>query len=348
MGNIHCNSINSIDTVNTLEKELYIYTDENGIINYISEPLLELLNYEKDIILNSFIGILMSPLMNYLHKEVYFNKYKKLSSIQKNLIHVTLSGLSKKRPLIIYDIEKNPIYVNLYISFVNIMNSNSLNYKFKAKFEKIDDNRDLNLQTKIIVPNDTFIETKNKSIIISIDFKDSTEFLSINGVRDFININKRFYNDIVFLIKHFYYPYIYIHEIVGDCFVIVINADWTYNLQNYCASLAFSFIVHLFDITKEYVKIRIGIVYDKILYGNIGDNFRLFGTAMHKVNRLEKVCKINTLVCDGEFFDKLNNENIFTRNELIVSAKKGTLRGLGESIYYLLEIDKINYKNIFI
>ena len=43
--------------------------------------------YEKHNIINQFIGILLSPFMNYLHKNILLPKYKQMNNIQKNIAH---------------------------------------------------------------------------------------------------------------------------------------------------------------------------------------------------------------------------------------------------------------------
>ena len=76
----------------------------DGYIMDIDDNTLSLLLYEKDNIVNQFIGIIMSPFMNYIHKNILLPKYAQMSDIQKNIAHIFLSALSTRRPLIIYNI----------------------------------------------------------------------------------------------------------------------------------------------------------------------------------------------------------------------------------------------------
>jgi hypothetical protein len=75
--------------------ELFIIANSHGIIQDISDSLLSLLKYERDVLNSQFIGILMSPFMSYLHTNVYFPKYNRLNRIQKNIVHVLISALSE-------------------------------------------------------------------------------------------------------------------------------------------------------------------------------------------------------------------------------------------------------------
>ena len=164
--------------------ELFIIANSHGIIQDISDSLLTLLKYEREVLDSQFIGILMSPFMSYLHTNVYFPKYNKLNRIQKNIVHVLISALSEsRRPLIIYDINKNPIYVHITAKLIAIN-------VFKAIFECISDVYNDNLLSKPvgIVKSDAFAETKTDVVVISIDFKNSTETLLNYGTRDYIAI----------------------------------------------------------------------------------------------------------------------------------------------------------------
>ena len=108
-----------------------------------------------------------------------------------------------------------------------------------------------------------------------------------NGLEGkFIGINKRFFDYIVSIITDFFYPYINMHEVIGDCFVLIVNAEWTYTCLQFCASLAIDFINRLLYRTESYVSVRSGVSYGKIIYGFIGTSFRFFGNPMHVAVRL--------------------------------------------------------------
>ena len=350
MGNMLCSHKPAI--INSELTYLYIFTDNNGMITDVSDETLTLLKYEYKILIGKFIGILMSPFMNFLHKNVYFAKYNTLSPLQKNIVHTFLSGIATKRPLIIYDINGQVIYVQIHIKLVN-------HNRFMCKLDLVNDISNNNIYIcpntihNCIEPTSTgvFKETINNVIIISINFKDATDILLTYGDRNYIDLHNKFYNDIILLIKQFYYPYIYIYEIFGDCFTFILNADWTYNLKQHCASLAFVFINHIYEFTYPYIQFRVGVICDKLLYGHIGHHFRLFGKGINKVSKLSNICQPDQLCCNHKFFRKLVEENIFGKNNTIATAKIGEfnkeISQLGDENYYTIDIDKCNYNNIF-
>jgi len=314
----------------------------NGYIIDINEATLILLLYEKHNIINKFIGILMSPFMNYLHKNILLPNYLKMNNIEKNIIHLFLDGLSNKRPLIIYNILNEPIYILLSVKFTKT--------DFDIIFTVINDIDNANIYTKYINSNNNssdFKLTKKKLVIIAIDFINSTSLLLNEGVLNYIDINKNFHNDIIYIIKKYYYPYIYIYEIIGDAFIIILNAEWNFNITRYTTSLALSFISELIKLTTKYINIRCGITYDNIYYGYIDHNLRLFGKSIIIATRLEALCNDN-INCDTNFLNKLFDEKIFTKNNIIVTNKNDNLKGFGNVNYHTINILSIydNYNFI--
>ena len=100
-------------------------------------------------------------------------------------------------------------------------------------------------------------------------------------------LNKRFFDDIVSIITDYFYPYINIHEVIGDCFVLILNAEWSYTCPQFCASLAMDFLNRLYHRTESYVSVRTGVSYGKVIHGFIGTSLRFFGNPMHVAARLE-------------------------------------------------------------
>jgi hypothetical protein len=307
-------------------KKYCIMCNVDGYITDVDDDTLSIILYEKENIVGKFVGVLMSPFMEKLHKHILLPKYKKMNQLQKNIVHIFLSGISIKRPLIIYTVNQTPIYITLYIHYTLNM--------FRLEFIVEPDLDNSNIYThNIHIKNDyQFKESKNRLVIISLDFVNSTENLIKDGTLKFIETTQRFHTDIIHIIKTYYYPYIYIHEIVGDSFIIVLNADWTYNINKYTASLAFSFLEQLFKHTESYIKIRCGVVFDKIYYGNIDHNLRFFGETINKAARLESICsKKNELFCDDSFINKLDDEGIYNV-EHMVTKEIHHLKGFGDVI----------------
>ncbi len=337
---------------------IYLICDNNGIIKEVSENVLEKLGYNDYDLRERFIGILMNEFMSYLHKEILLKRYQNLNIIEKKVVHLFLSAHSSKRPLIIYDVYKNPNFVNLSVNILSeykesieqYFSGKNINYVdnwFLLKIDIVDDSNLFMYTMNYKNLTDSFVQSKNNVIIICIDFINSTlNMQNENGVNNLIQINKNFYKDIVYLIKHYYYPYVYIHEIIGDSFVLLINADWTYNIPKYCTTIALNFVTQLNNRSKEYVQSRIGISYGKISYGNIGDHFRIFGNTINMASRLENQSIINNVVVDKPFFSKLKDEYSLIKNtsdtsyiDNLTTHKLCVLKGFGSKDCYFINIE---------
>ncbi len=331
--------------------ELIIKCNKDGIILDVCDFFLTITGYEIDDLQNKFIGIIMSPFLSYIHSNIIFPKYNKLNYVEKKSVNIFISGLEAKRPMIIYDKNKNPLYVNISVKTLQ-----KQSYYFQVNIELIKqiDNtliytnqmRTINnyhYELPIEDKSEDFKLSKNKIVVISIDFRNSTEFLVKNGTLETIYKYKKFHNEIINLIKKKYYPYIYIHEIIGDCFVIVSNIDWALNIPKLCASLVMSFLMELYTITNKYIKIRIGISYNNLYWGYIDDNLRLFGIPMNLASRLENICIENSIMCDNNFLNKLKEEKMFNTEKLIYNSTKTELKGFGDYNYNIIPLDsKIN------
>lgn len=305
------NSIIPINNfINILSEEkkkdiMYIESDLFGIITKISKSITINLNYLESELIGQFIGIFMNDLMSFLHKQFFISNYNNSTSINKKILDLKISGIGNKRNVIIYDKFKNPHHVN-----ISIINKPNNGFIIKVEYEKeinIKLNKSFYTYDQKII-NNNFIKTENEVIIINIDFINSTELIKSKGILNMINITKSFYNDIINLIKNNYYPYIYIHEIVGDGFMLVSNIDWLFNFPEYSATIVLNFVQELYELTKEYIDIRIGISYGQLYYGYIDNNLRFFGDILSLSNRLENKCNQNEVLVQYKFYKKLLSE----------------------------------------
>lgn len=347
--------------------QLVIICDKDGLIINISEKLLNLLNYKMIELKNKFIGVIMSPFLSFVHKTIIIPKYKSLNIIERKIIDIFISGTNYKRPMMIFDKNSNPINVNLSVRIFRT--NDQSDFVFQINFEYINKTNNSVIYTreintaysayeqnsiiKLSSDNSNYYNaaefkiTKNKIVVVSIDFRNSVEFLVSNGTMKTINIYKKFHNDVIILLKKNYYPYIYIHEIIGDCFIIVSNIDWSLNMPKFCASLIFSFLTELYMITNEYIETRIGVSYGNLHWGYIDNNLRLFGIPINLASRLESVCNPNSITCDDDFLNKLLEEKLFDTTKIIYTKTKSELKGLGEYNYNTIPINLKTNNDIF-
>ena len=319
---------------NSTPPQYTILCNNDGIIQYTSPLLLLKLGYNMETLNGKFIGILMNDFMYMLHEKYYIKMFKESSGKERNLIENKLKNFNHKRPLIIYDINTKAHHTHVSI----IPSSSNLQITFEFIKEDIND--------FYILPNivtNEFKENKNDSIIIMTDFIQSTELLEEKGIVNLIHICSTFNEVITSLIRDKYFPYIYIHETVGDSFILIMNTEWTHNNERFCASLAINFLFELIQKTKHFIKIRTGIGYGRIHYGKIGNIFRFFGRPLHIAARLENKCNENKINICEKLYIKLKSEmDILERHNVLdeITEKTENLKGFGNKKYYSINVSE--------
>ena len=254
-------------------------TIEGNILNFNHE-FCKLTEYKINDLYFKFIGILMNDLLSFLHKQFFIPKMKYSDEIDKIILMHKLLNKTLMRPFIIYNKYNNPIYANIHImeitsellaqlfnNFNMILDLNHVSL-LKEKYiiitlDKIYDSIEITnfineyQLNNIILPDNDFLnkkntftdiqETKNNIVIISIDRINKSEepftsnkFIKRNSLLYEDHYN--FYDDVLFIIKSYFYPFIYIYENMGDSFIFILNIDWMYNISIFCSTIALSFI----------------------------------------------------------------------------------------------------------
>ena len=348
----------------TIKDNLYsILCDNNGLIEDATHDMLVLLHCNIDTIKGKFIGSIMSLYMSMIHKQFFIGNFNTCGAIERNKIENRLKRGHRKRPILIYDIEGNSHTVGLSILYnkcpfdtnKNPFSTTSINLskQFYLIFDLIDEPLDL-FYTYIPMVNDgIFTESKTKVVLICIDFVDSTATLiSQGGALLSIDNSIKFHKAIVQLIRNVYYPFIYLHEVIGDSFIIALNIDWVYTSEVFCASLAISFIFDLVQNTKHFVEIRTGVAYGTLHYGTIGSTFRFFGKPINMASRLENKCLVNEIIICKDFYNKLILEMEYISTTIPASKiikQTLNLKGFGDTECYKINIPEngtfISYNN---
>ena len=300
--------------------EILFIINDKYIISDINDNI-KLLKYNKLELINTSILNLLSHYIYYIHNNIFLN------SINIKLIN----EIHNNKIIYIYDKNKNKYIAKLNI---DILFNNLFIVKIYLK-KNIINNNDINIYNNInLLNNNIYKETNLDIIIIYIDFINSTKLLNNNNISFIININNFFYNKIIEIIKLYYYSYIYIYEIIGDCFVLVVNKS------NYCTTLAIDFINKLYNKTINIISFKVGIIYDKLYYCKINNNLRYFGRGINLAARLESIGIENNILVSEKFYNKLITENIFN---LLYETKMHNFKGFENNIIYYI-INLINNK----
>jgi len=304
-----------INTYNVTDLEinnnlLIITINNNNIIININKNYSQF-HYLENELINQPINILFT----HLYKIIYKN--------------ITVSN--EKSIIILLDKNDNPHYYTIDLVYNN--NNNNKLIILNKKIETI--NYNLYTYNKI---TDTFNITNNNIIIICIDFINSTNLINNVGCAKTISIHKQYYSTIIKLLNNKYYNYIFIHEIIGDSFVLVMNHDNNYNIRDYCTSICIYFLYDLTKLTEKFINTRVGITYDTAYCGYINNNFRIFGNGINLASRLQSNGYHNSILFCNNFYNKLKSEKELYM-KLIINIITLELKGFNINKYYRVNFD---------
>ncbi len=313
-----------------------IICDTNGIIKDVNSNTLDILLYEKHILIDKFIGFIMSPFMSHIHEHILLPKYNSANMLQKNIIHIFLSGKTMKRPLIIYDLYRKPIYVELTVK----LNAESM---FVLEFKEVSDIGNLSIYIdKIDMPNETFKLTQGNVVTISLQFRNSSRYITDHGVLKTIELHQKFHNDVLHIIRRDFYPYISVYEFNNNTITLLLNLDGNHRMPRYCGSLALCFLHNLYYSTAPYVTLQCGVTYDALYHGNIDNRLRFFGVAFDLAAKFKDQCDENEICCSDDFIRKVSCEGVYTKDELGLYSRTFYIDGLRHQNSNFINIMKLD------
>ena len=351
---------------------MLILSNSQGEIISVNRKFEERLGFKLRSIRGQHIGILMTPVSEMLHRNVFLRHFASSSPLERDTIALRLSAKTHgKRPLIVFDCVRRPLLVAIHLVPIDAAEFRLLRetyfsandcvttadspetgaqHWFLAELTEQVDNAEfifsdsVELRERIERNLNCDFERNPGVIIINIDLVGSTQMLSDHGVPAIIHCCKSFFNDIATLVKNEFYPYITVHEIVGDGFVLILNASWMYNLPMVSATLAVNFAAKLLAATRSYVNARIGISLGDIQYGFIGNKLRIFGEAMNESARLQDAATTGSIMVNNAMHDKLlceleafGSEGSIDHLAAHCTAKTLNLKGLGEKVCHHIQ-----------
>jgi hypothetical protein len=231
---------------------------------------------------------------------------------------------------------------------VNVITDENNNTLFKLKFEVIDDFKNAtvhlscNLSPKLF---SQFRQTKNKIIFATIEYRNKSKYITDRSEISEINLNIRFQDDIIEIIKRNFYPYIYVYEMTNHGCVVVSNLCATYNMPRFCTSLMVCFLKKMYETMCDYATIKAGVSYEKAYIGAIAnDQIRLFGRAYDEAKRNCEMCSLYEACVSDEFIYKLNQEKVYNDEDTIYTKKKYNDDNTKQKKLCFINLEEINDK----
>lgn len=174
---------------------------------------------------------------------------------------------------------------------------------------------------------------------IFMDVCESTDFVRRRGGTQIAGMFRRIYEMANRCVMDLY-PFVYVHELIGDSVFIIANAPFMVkNVQMQDTTLAVRVARSIQTQVDAYLQddlgepdmyLRVGVSVGPVTAGVIdGRTFRLFGLTVHRAQRLESVCPRGRIALDETMYHEYPDKAKIVRNQ-------GTFKGLGIVQYYTI------------
>lgn len=316
-----------------------INCDTNFIIQSYDDNTCELLKCENETLCNKCVTTLMSPFIAKLH-EHYFDTLRN-ASIEKRKIyaHHIARSMTNASTFVVYDMNKKPILCTIKVLLSDDLSSVVHIEEQKDNLTSIPIIFNRSLKTL----NDPFkVETYDNIVCVMMDISNSTNFTNQN---DPVRTAKMYY-DVYNIVKYHilqYYPYIYIHELLGDSIFLIVNAPFMIKTKCSSSNIAIDISIQLQKKIDDLLKtieteikmfLRVGIAQGSIAVGMFdGRNLRMFGSAINLSQRLESLCNEGS-ICVSQNIIMDNKE------DYVITHHMSDVKGFGTIDYFSIFVDK--------
>jgi len=284
------------------------------IIQQADESVLELLKFKREELIGKSIMELMSPAVADAHKHIFRSlKCMAPQSVCEVGRRLIMSSMSRCRVFAVLDANKEAAVCNVSVILRPDLSS-------KVILQSIND--------KIVstVPHGfgRFINDKpglhvrdfNDVTCVMMDVAGSTRFSQSQPPSVMAELFHRIYVIANAVVMQEAFPFAYIHEIVGDSLLLLINAGFMVQYPSKAAAIGSHVARQIqcrLDVmlatysTDMYV--RVGIAVGPVTAGVVdGRTFRVFGSTVHLSQRLESLCPRSKVACSTDFLEMLRSQ----------------------------------------
>ncbi|CAE8588574.1 unnamed protein product [Polarella glacialis] len=285
--------------------------DSEHVIQEASMLACALLRYDRQDLVGRPILDLMPPAVALVHRKMFRDLRQCSPEDFSRAAKQIKSNMSKCREFILLDSHHDPVVCAVSVDLRSDLSSTVVLKEVKGNY----------LHT---VPRgfEKFINSKpgfhvkeyDNAVCIMLDIAGSTEFACAHSSRDMARLLHNVYTTVNDVVARNAFPYAYIHEVVDDSVLILVNAGFMVSYPSSTALISFDVALEsqrqvdqkLSELGADGCWARVGIGMGPISAGVVdGRNFRIFGETKHKAQRLESVCPRSKVVCCTDFLKLL-------------------------------------------
>lgn len=308
------------------------------IVDCDRKALIHLRCASIDDLIGQSITKLMSDTLGCLHKRHFFDRLttSDLKSVIKRLENHQMSKASRN---VVYTMDRSPMMCKLRVTVQLDNDFTVCGYMVTVTVAE----QTYGLLDTVPQKYASFIGSEHKCLsscdnvtCVIMDLCNSTCF--VNSCDPSGKRIASVLSDVYTIVKReilCMYPYMYVHELIGDSVFVVFNAAFFVN--NSCDVLHDACLAALQHIQQKVDSVlkdtgmwlRIGVATGPVHAGVIdGRTFRLFGLTVHRAQRLESVCPNGQIAFDQSFKDQLRGTHEY-------EIRESNLKGIGHTRYYV-------------
>ena len=282
------------------------------------------------------ITTIMSKVIGCMHTSVFFENISK-STLKDIIVRLETRHMSMATRYVVYTVDRLPLMCNMSVVVQLDSDYTISGYIVNVRVEQ----ESYGLQDTVPYRYKRFIGSDNTCLsrcdsvtCVIMDLCNSTRFVNTHDHtgRRIAEVLAGVYNLVKREIMSMY-PFMYVHELIGDSVFIVMNASFFVNHSRFLHDACLHTLCRIQVLLDNYLRptgmwMRIGVATGPVHAGVIdGRTFRLFGLTVHRAQRLESVCPRGKIAFDKCFKDHL-------RHSPPESIHEADLKGIGKTTYY--------------
>mmetsp|Transcript_39399 Transcript_39399/g.75484 ORF Transcript_39399/g.75484 Transcript_39399/m.75484 type:complete len:423 (-) Transcript_39399:115-1383(-) len=284
----------------------HVECDENFNISGCDFEACKALKAHEKSLVGRSITSLMSPMIAKFHDR-YFRTLRTCPPEKFDAYRVQIERtMTKANHFVVYDCERNAMMCEVQVALYDNLSSMVTFTVRSGEGCPMVDSVPRNYLPYINRDPGLYVNNYDDVTCIMMDLANSTAFCVNNSPRNTASV----YYDVHRIAKEVVlevYPFVYIHELIGDAVFLVVNASFMVKNPERPAFLAMHVATTIQQqleemLVKKYnstMRVRAGIACGSVCAGVIdGRSFRMFGSTVHLAQRLESLCPIGSVCID--------------------------------------------------
>eukprot|EP00933_Yihiella_yeosuensis_P071147 TRINITY_DN7933_c3_g1_i1.p1 TRINITY_DN7933_c3_g1~~TRINITY_DN7933_c3_g1_i1.p1 ORF type:complete len:506 (+),score=75.89 TRINITY_DN7933_c3_g1_i1:137-1654(+) len=305
------------------------------VIDSADALICNLLGYKRKELIGLSVLQLMPPAAAEIHEQLLAELQDASIEERRQKANSLLNDMSRCRDFVVLDSRRNPVACRIAVFLKDDLSSR---VELRSRIGKVLHCVPRGFAQHINAAPGLHVREYEDVICIMMDIANSTSFAVNHSPAKMAELFHEVHEVVNREVQTEVFPYAYIHEIIGDSVLLVVNGGFMPCCPDRAATISF----HIARCVQRKLDImlsrycpsmyaRVGMAVGELAAGVVdGRMFRLFGRTVHMAQRLEATCPRGAITCCRSFFSDLQKTMkanaklwFYPRFELNTSLLKG-------------------------